>query len=137
MRGRIGDHVARLVSGERQTQRTVRGQRLVDLVNRNLFYHRNDPHIGDLAIGKLHRHFCAVRKRSGSARRPSYALQRRLQLGDPAIHESELFCELYFVGGIATVPDRILVAFEVTHKAFPPLAKLGQRRDDAVTRFIR
>ena len=136
MWGRIPDHVARLVSGERQTQGTVRGQRLVNLMSRNLFYDANDPHSDDLAVGKFHGHFCAVGQQRSAAGHRRPVLQRRLQFGDPTIHECELFGELYFVGGIAAVPDRILVAFKVGDEAFPALPKLGQRRDDAVTRLI-
>ncbi|MEA2618441.1 MAG: hypothetical protein QOE72_4224 [Chloroflexota bacterium] len=141
LRRRIGDGVARLMPGKGQTQRTVGGQRLIFLTDfralRNFVDDGDHPHCRDIPVREPQRDSRPVWQQSGCRVPRSAAQQECFEFGDPTIDERDFLGLLNFVGGVATITDRILVAFQPGQRALTALPQLGQLRGDAVSPFVR
>lgn len=141
LRRRIGDGVARLMPGKGQTQRTVGGQRLIFLTDfralRNFVDDGDHPHCRDIPVREPQRDCRPVWQQSGCRVPRSAAQQESLEFGDPTIDERDFLGLLNFVGGVATITDRILVAFQAGQRPLTALPQSGQLLGDAVSPFVR
>jgi hypothetical protein len=127
--------------GKGQTQRAVGGQRLTFLTDfralRNFVDDGDHPHCRDIPVREPQRDCRPVWQHSGCRVPRSAAQQESLEFGDPTIDERDFLGLLNFVGGVATITDRILVAFQTGQRPLTALPQSGQLRGDAVSPFVR